>query len=428
MKHIAYHDELTGLPNRHYLSEYIDKAISLAQRIEKMLAVLYFNLDDFKMIYDSLGHSAGDQLLVDVSNRLKMQLREYDVLGKIGGDTFTILVQNLNDQESIDIISSKILACFDDPYFIQNQVCFITVSIGIAVFPVDGHDSETLLKNAEIAFCEAKSLGKNQYAIFSQDIKDSVMNTMKLSNSLYRVLERNEFELYYQPQLSCHSNKIVGLEAVVRWNHPEFGIVSPSTFIPITEQTDLINSIGEWVLRTACQQNMAWQIIGYPKIPIAVNVSVLQLHNDDIVRQIDNILFETKMEPQYLELEITEFQAIKENEEIIKILETLRKIGVKIAIVGVGIQFTSLSYLKEFPVDTVKIDMSFVNGIDKNFQAETIIKSIIRSAKDLGLNVIAEGVEEKDQLEFLAREKCDEVQGYYCYKPMPKEQLEKVFI
>ena len=303
---------------------------------------------------------------------------------------------------------------------------FVTTSIGGAIYPIDGDDVETLIKNADIAMYKAKEEGKNKFQLCTPIIKDSLVEEMKLTNSLYRALERNELELYYQPQVNIISGEIIGLEALIRWNNTKLGMVNPGDFIYIAEKTGLILPIGEWVMRSACSQNKTWQNAGILNVPIAVNLSVNQFQNIKIVQQITKILKETDLNPKDLELEITENIIMKEPEYIIESLKQLKELGVTIAIDDFGTEYSSLNYIKQLPVDKIKIDMSFVQGININHKDEAIIKVIIVLAKNLGLKVIAEGVETKQQLDFLREQMCDEIQGYYYYKPMTASQIEEL--
>ena len=306
------------------------------------------------------------------------------------------------------------------------KVEYITTSIGGAIYPIDGQEVETLIKNADIAMYKAKEKGRNKFELCTAVIKDSLVEEMKLTNSLYRAIERNELELYYQPQVSLISGKIIGLEALIRWNNREHGMVNPGDFIYIAEKTGLILPIGEWVLKSACSQNKKWQDDGILNVPIAVNLSVNQFQNTEIIEEIVVILKETGLDPNDLELEITENIIMKETEYIIESLKQLKQLGVKIAIDDFGTEYSSLNYIKQLPVDKIKIDISFVKGININHKDEAIIKVIIALAKNLELKVIAEGVETKEQLEFLRDQMCDEIQGYYYYKPMSASQIEEL--
>lgn len=426
ISYLAYHDHLTGLPNRLHFSEHLNHAIQLTKRTEKLLAILFLDLDGFKMINDSMGHLAGDLLLIEVSNRLKLMLRDSDTIARLGGDEFIVMVENIGNGKAIENIAKKILNSFREPFVLNNQECFISTSIGIAVCPPDGEDSETLIKNADIAMYRAKEKGKNQYVMCSEGIKNKVLETMLISNHLFRALEREEFEVFYQPQINCNTNSIVGAEALIRWHHPEMGMVLPGKFISIAEQTGLILPIGEWVLRTACMQNKAWQDAGYPKIRVGVNLSIRQFQNHNIVSEVQCILNDTGFDPSFLELEITESIAMREQGYILESLNMLRNMGIHIAIDDFGTEYSSMNHLKQLPVDRIKIPMPFVHGIDMGTKDQAITKSIIVLAKSLGLNVIAEGVETKTQHDFLTQKMCDEIQGFYHYKPMCSFDFEKL--
>ncbi|HBR02737.1 MAG TPA: bifunctional diguanylate cyclase/phosphodiesterase [Ruminiclostridium sp.] len=397
---MAYYDHLTGLPNRTLFWDRLNQAIHLAKRTERFVGVMFMDLDGFKMVNDTMGHS--------------------------GGDEFLIMINNIPDAKDIVKIADSIMKLFEKPFNLNEQEFFITGSAGVAVYPVDGEDAGTLIKNADIAMYRAKSKGKSQYALCTEDMKEEVKKNMILSNSLYRAQERNELVVYYQPQVRLHTGQVIGIEALLRWKHPEMGMIFPSVFIPLAEKNGLINSIGEWVLRTASSQNKKWQDMGLPHLRMAVNLSISQFNNPRIVDNVDSILKETGLSPEYLELEITESIAIKEANYTIGILNKLKKLGVSISIDDFGTEYSSLSRLKILPIDRIKIDMQFVQGIEGNEKDQAITKIIINLAKSLGLEVLAEGVETAPQLEFLNQKMCDDVQGYYYYKPMPAEEIEKL--
>jgi diguanylate cyclase (GGDEF)-like protein len=426
IEHLAYHDNLTGLPNRILLSKQINHSIVLSKSIGKMLAVLFLDLDDFKLVNDTMGHDIGDQLLIEVSKRLANALCIGDTVSRIGGDEFIILIKNAEDIDYINKVSEKILNCFNDSFIVNNQNYFATTSIGVAIYPTDGKNAEELIKNADIAMYKAKEKDKNQYIICNSVMKTKIIETMEMTNSLLQALERNEFELYYQPQLSCISSEILGVEALIRWNHPELGMISPVDFIPIAEKTNLIISIGDWVIRTACKQNKKWQDEGFTPIRMGVNVSVKQFLNGNLVKEVEEILRETGLDCQYLELEITESAVMKGKGNIIETLTIFKNMGIHIAFDDFGTEYSSLNYLKQLPVDRIKIPMTFIQGIGVNTKDEAITKAIIILAKNMGLGVIAEGVETKIQLDFLNQKMCDEIQGYYYYKPMPSNEVEEL--
>ena len=428
IKYIAYHDTLTGLPNRNLLNELLVHSITLAERNNKCMAVLFLDIDGFKMINDCKGHGMGDQILQEVAERLLKTLRKSDVIARHGGDEFIVIIEELDNCSGVELIANKIINCFQEPFHLENQDYFLTTSVGVAVYPADGQTPDMLIKNADIAMYKAKENGKNQYLFCTPVMKDVANETMELSTNLYRTIEKNELELYYQPQLSCHNNQIMGVEALIRWRHPVMGLISPAKFIPIAEKTGLILPIGEWVLRTACQQNKKWQEQGLPKIRMGVNLSLRQFHNNDLLNLVEAVLKETKLAPQYLELEITETIAMKEKSYIINTLNAFRQIGVSIAIDDFGTEYSSLSYLKHLPVDRLKVAMQFIRGIGIDHKDEALAKGIIVLAKSIGMNVIAEGVETKEQLEFLKNHNCDEIQGYYFFKPLAEAEMTKLLI
>jgi diguanylate cyclase (GGDEF)-like protein/PAS domain S-box-containing protein len=426
IKKLAYFDYLTGLPNKRLFIDRLNQCIIDAVIGKKALGVLFLDLDSFKRVNDTMGHAKGDELLKMVSKRLLNTVKTSDTVCRVGGDEFLILIQNLESEDCFRGIAEDILSIFNESFIIDSNDLYVTTSIGGAIYPVDGCDVETLIKNADIAMYKAKEKGKNKFAICTASFKDELIKEMKLTNSLYKAIERNEFELYYQPQVSSISGEIIGMEALIRWNSAELGRVSPVDFIFIAEKTGLILPIGEWVLKTACLQNKKWQDAGILNVPVAVNLSVNQFQNKRIIEDIIKILKETGLNPKYLELEITENIIMKETEYIIESLKQLKEIGVEIAIDDFGTEYSSLNYIKQLPVDKIKIDISFVRGININHKDEAIIKVIISLAKNLGLKVIAEGVETKEQLDFLKDQMCDEIQGYYYYKPMSAQLIEEL--
>jgi len=424
IRFLAYHDHLTELPNRLLFSDRLEQAVLQAQRTENTLAVMYLDLDDFKRVNDTMGHAQGDNLLIQTADRLSSFLRKSDTVARVGGDEFILLFQNIKDFETIEKIAEKILKSFIKPFPLNDQLFHVTASMGIAVYPNDGKDVETLIKNADISMYKAKEKRRNSYVLCTPLLKNKVKRTLALTNGLYRALERKELLLYYQPQISYNSQKIVGLEALLRWQHPKLGMVSPSEFIPIAEYTGLIINIGEWVLNTASKQNKAWQNAGLPAVRVSVNVSTVQFHNPNFVNQIQTALQKSKLDSTWLELEITENTVIREPAHVIEMLHAIKDLGVTISIDDFGTEYSSMSYLKQMPVDRIKIAMPFVQGIDINEKDEAITKGILVLARSLGLNIIAEGVETERQLSFLTKRMCDEIQGFYYYKPMPVNEIE----
>lgn len=424
INNLAYFDALTRLPNRILFRNRLEQALSLAKRGEKYLGVVFIDVDGFKEVNDTLGHDWGDQVLVEIGKRLTASVRKYDTVARFGGDEFLIMVPQIAIREDLEKIATKISSIFDQPIIVGEQEFYIKASGGIAVFPEDGETVNSLIKNADLAMYTAKKNGKGQIVFCSEAMKDAVMEKINLTNSLYRALERNELKLLYQPQVCAKTQEIIGFEALLRWHHPMLGSISPAVFIPIAEQTGLINSIGEWVLITACAQNKTWQEKGFTPVQMAVNLSLEQFRSGNVQSIVRNCLEKTGLEPRYLELEITEGIAMKESQYVVNCLHELKTIGVSISIDDFGTEFSSLSRLKDLPVDRLKIDMQFINGIGINTKDESIIAVMIHLAKRLGLKVIAEGVETTDQLVFLRAENCDEIQGYYYYKPMTEEAIE----
>lgn len=422
---LAYYDGLTRLPNRNLLRDRMEQAIELARRTKMHLGILFIDLDGFKEVNDTLGHEWGDQLLVEMGNRFINSLRKYDTVARFGGDEFLIMIPQLTGKNDLEQIVPKVMAVFNQPLMMGEQVVNINGSCGIAIYPEDGEDVNTLIKNADLAMYAAKKSGKGQVAFCSDAMKEKVQQKMSLTNSLYRALERDELHLHYQPQVNANTQEIIGFEALIRWNHPTQGAISPAVFIPIAEETGLINSIGEWVLMTACAQNKAWQDSGVKPVQMSVNLSVEQFRCANLVPIVKKCLAETGLSPQYLELEITESIAMKETGYVANCLQELKAIGVGISIDDFGTEFSSLNRIKDLPVDRLKIDMQFVRGIAVDPKDESIIAVMIHLAKRLGLRVIAEGVETTTQLNFLKDEDCDEIQGYYYYKPLSTAEIEK---
>lgn len=426
ISHMAFYDTLTGLPNRFLFNNYLDIALIEAKTGHSKVAVVFIDLDAFKAVNDTTGHEGGDELLKQVAYCLRERIGNKGVIARFGGDEFIMMVPYSGDFEDINNIVNLIMGTFNKPMKINNQEFFVTASAGIAIYPEDGEDSNTIIKNADLAMYSAKDLGKNQAAFCSAELKKDVKRRVLLTNMLYRAQQNHELVLYYQPFVNITTKQIIGAEALIRWNHPEFGMISPNEFIPLAEQSGLINPIGKWVLETACRQNKAWQDAGLSRFRMAVNLSVEQFKNPDLVEIVKNTLLETDLSPQYLELEITESVAIRETDHICAILHDLKALGVSIAIDDFGTEYSSLARIKQLPIDRIKMAMEFVHGISISEKDEAIAKVIIILASNLGVKVIAEGVETETQIEFLKNRVCDEVQGFYFYKPMPAEEFEKI--
>lgn len=423
ISYMAYYDSLTGLPNRRLFKYQLEQAIYLARRTEEFIGVISLDLDSFKAVNDTMGHDAGDEVISQLAVRISQCLRKHDIISRFGGDEFSIMLTSIKQIEYIEKVTNKIMKSFVKPMTVKGQDFFVTASIGIAVYPLDGEDAETLIKNADLAMYASKDMGKKQYTLCSPNMKEDAIKRMQLTNSLHKALKRDEFLLYYQPQINVETKEIMGLEALIRWKNPELGMIPPNVFIPLAEQTGLIEPIGQWVLQTACQQNKQWQLSGLPPVRIAVNLSAKQLRNTKLINFIADTLDKNGLEAQYLELEITESAALNESGTVIRGLNEMKGLGVTIAIDDFGTEYSSLSRLKTLPVDRIKIDMQFVRGISESNKDEAITKSIIQLAKNLDLKVLAEGVETEKQFEFFEKEMCDEVQGYYFYKPMPTDEV-----
>ena len=415
---MAYYDVLTKLPNRTLFTDRLNQAISLAKRANRIIAVMFIDMDSFKYVNDTIGHKGGDELIFKVSQKLSSALRKSDTVSRFGGDEFLLMANYINNTEDIYKIADKIMSIFKTPFIVMGQEIHISVSAGIAVYPYDGEDADTLIRNADIAMYQAKSKARGHYCLCTEDMKEEVRQKHELSNRLYRAIDNNELVLQYQPLVSAKTGEILSVEALVRWNQPEFGLISPGVFIPLSEQNGLIGAIGEWVLKKACIQTREWLDMGFETIRIAVNVSILQLRNPKFVGIVKNILEETRLEPHHIDLEITESSAVRESDSIISILAELKELGVGISIDDFGTEYSSLSRLNHLPANRIKIDRSFINNLFRSEKDQAIVNGMINLAHTLGVKVVAEGVEQEDQLEFLRMQSCDEIQGYYISRPV----------
>ena len=424
--HQAHHDTLTGLPNRLLFNEHVNLALARARRRSGRLAVLFLDLDRFKLINDTMGHSLGDLLLNNVAKRIREILREGDVLARQGGDEFLILLSEICHEQDAVKVSELILGVFSQPLMLEGNEVYVSTSIGISLYPSNGDDLESLVKQADTAMYYAKEQGRNNYQFFTAGLNIKANDRLSIENSLRRALEREEFVLHYQPQVDFESGIIVGLEALIRWNASGQGIVSPAAFIPIAEETGLIVPIGEWVLRTACAQNMAWQKQGYPLLRIAVNISARQFRAPNFIKTVAGILLEIGMDPQWLELEITESIAMENGEASVEMLNSFKELGIRISIDDFGTGFSSLNYLRRMPIDTLKIDQSFIKDISTGKNGEEVVTAIIQLAKNLRLKVIAEGVETNNQWSFLKDKQCNEMQGFLFSKAVTSQELERL--
>ena len=413
----AYHDALTGLPNRRLFRDRLTVALAHARRMRQVLGVMFLDLDRFKYVNDTLGHSVGDELLKTVAARLKAVLREEDSIARMGGDEFTVLVGDLADADDVVKVAQKLLETVAQPQRLEGQDLFLTTSIGIAMFPTDGDTAEMLLKNADHAMYRAKDAGRNAVRMFTPAMNVRAMERLSTESSLRRALERGELQLYYQPLIDVASSGVVGAEALLRWNRPDVGLVDPMSFIPIAEETRMIVPIGEWVVREACRQAVEWQRGRFPGLRVAVNLSARQFQSNELPAQIGAALEESGLAPAHLELEITESLAMHKTERTVQQLRRLRELGVSIAVDDFGTGHSSLNYLRTFPVDRVKVDQSFVHEIDTSSADRAIVSAVIRMAHGLGLRVTAEGVETEAQFAFLREQQCEEVQGFLFGRP-----------
>ncbi|MEO6259453.1 MAG: EAL domain-containing protein [Thermoanaerobaculia bacterium] len=415
----AYHDALTGLPNRRLFRDRLTVALAHARRMRSLVAVMFLDLDRFKEVNDTLGHSFGDEMLKEVATRLQQSLREEDSIARMGGDEFTVLLADLGNSDDVASIAQKLIDAVALPMVIEEREIFITTSIGIALFPSDGDTAELLLKNADHAMYRAKDAGRGSLQLFTPAMNSRALDRLSMENDLRRALERNELVLHYQPQLAVKTRTMTGVEALLRWRRADGQMISPATFIPIAEETRLIIPIGEWVVREACRQARRWQLEGHPGLRVAVNLSPRQFQQADLPSMIASALKESGLSASDLELEITENTAMQNTDRTIAILRSLRDMGVCIAIDDFGTGHSSLNYLRSFPIDTVKIDQEFVQGIETSEADRAIVSAVIGMARGLRLRVVAEGVETEPQLAFLEQEGCEEVQGYLFGRPSP---------
>lgn len=426
IQYLAKYDVLTGLPNRAHLAEKFDYALTLVKRSSGHMAILFIDIDRFKDINDSLGHTIGDALLIEVATRLKCVMREQDMASRYGGDEFIIILPGCDDQGAATV-ANKIRNIVSEPIRIDVYDLFITVSIGIAIFPIDGINLETLSQSADAAMYRAKHEGRDVYRFFTPEMQVHADRRLRLANLLRIALARGEFQLHYQPQLSLPDERIVGVEALLRWHSPELGMVSPEEFIPVAEESGSIMAIGEWVMRSAVAQLARWISHGHPPIFIAVNLSAVQFRHPSLLSLVSDILKEANLPPHCLEFELTEGVAMHDPEQVISVLDKLHALGIRIAIDDFGTGYSSLSYLKRFKIHKLKIDRSFVRDLMTDLEDKAIVAAIISMAENLGLQTIAEGVETPGQLAYLKEQGCNQAQGYYFSKPAPSEGIEQLF-
>jgi diguanylate cyclase (GGDEF)-like protein/PAS domain S-box-containing protein len=418
IQYLATHDSLTGLPNRVMFAELLNHVLALSRRNQRKFAVLFIDLDRFKFINDSLGHEAGDALLREVAKRLKESLRASDIVARLGGDEFVMLLQDLHSSEQAGVIARKLLSAVIKPIELNGQECRVTASIGISVFPDDALDESSLMMHADIAMYHAKEEGKNNFQFYDGRLETLSLERLTLETRLRRAIERNELSLHYQAKLDLASNAIAGVEALLRWNSAELGSVSPAKFIPVAEETGLILAIGKWVLRTACAQSMSWQGAGLPPVRVSVNLSPRQLNDPELVAAVRDVLADTGLKPDLLELEVTESSVMHNVERALEVLCALKDMGVQLAIDDFGTGYSSLAQLKRFPIDTLKVDRSFIRELPADVEDKAIAEAIIAMGRTLNLTVVAEGVETREQQDFLREHACDQMQGFFFSKPV----------
>ncbi len=426
LDYLSNHDILTGLANRRLFSLSIKHALEIAKRNKTQLAIIFIDLDEFKQVNDLLGHDIGDELLKSVAQRLNSTVRESDIIARIGGDEFNILIENFDDIKDVKIIADKIIDDFVQPFEFREHSLKITTSMGIAIYPEDGEDSISLIKNADLAMYKSKDSGRNNYSFFSSELSQNLKKRIEYTNSLkYAIDSGDEFSLVYQPKISLKTQKIVAVEALIRWNSTKLGFISPDQFISLAEDTNLIIPIGKWVLTQACSDFVKLQNDGLELEQISINVSGVQLQNSDMIQTVKEVIKETQMDPRKMELEITESYIATHEQNAIEVLQQLRDMGIDLAIDDFGTGYSSMSYLQKLPVTRLKIDKSFIDNIEVSYEGEALVKAIIVLAKTFNLSITAEGVENENQVDFLKKERCDEIQGYYYSKPLKLDELRK---
>ncbi len=435
IRHLAFYDSLTSLPNRMLFKEQLNQALQSARREDRYVAILFLDLDNFKRVNDTLGHTIGDLLLQDVGARLAQCIRAEDSIARnpseqanlsvarLGGDEFTVLLGRIANTQDAAKVAQRIIDSLAEPILLDGHELFVSASIGIAVYPFDGEETETLIKNADAAMYHAKSTGRSRYHFYNPSMNATALEKLNLERSLRKALERDEFVLYFQPLVHGETGEIIGNEALLRWNHPERGLVLPGEFIPLAEETGLIVPIGHWAIESACKQNMLWQQSGLPCVPVMVNLSSLQFHDPKFVNKVEEILTATQLPPRYLNLELTESMLIHDSEHNMATLLDLRRLGIGLSIDDFGTGFSSLNYLKRFPVDHLKIDQSFVRDITRDPSNSAIALAIIALARSLNLGVVAEGVETLEERDFLRNNGSPDMQGYLFCEPQPAASI-----
>ena len=424
--HVAQHDVLTGLPNRSLLQDRLGQAVAYATRSGFPVWVMMIDLDRFKYVNDSMGHKAGDVLLVTVAARLRSSLRDSDTVARLSGDEFVVILsEHANEPLTRDIVQ-RVMDAVARPVMLGTKEFMVTCSIGVAVYPSEGTSSDSLIEHADIAMYSAKKQGRNNFQFYTPAMNEESLERVRIESALRNALERDEFVLFYQPQVDLASGRIIGMEALIRWNHPELGMVPPNRFVPVAEETGMIVPIGAWVMRTAAAQAKAWQDAGLGRVRVAVNLSARQFGDPDLISGIEAVLADTGLPPDCFEIELTESLFMSDVTPAVDLLHRMKALGVNLSIDDFGTGYSSLSYLSRFPIDVLKIDRSFVNDITDDANDAAIVSSIIALAHNLKLSVIAEGVETAEQLDYLRSQGCDEMQGYYFSRPLPAADFEKL--
>ncbi len=424
--HRASHDQLTKLPNRSLMMEHLAQALSRARRNETLVSVMFLDLDGFKAVNDNLGHHAGDELLKTVAKRLHKAVRGSDIVCRLGGDEFTVVLEDVHIIEEVILCAERIIRELAEPYILDDAEVSVTASVGVSVFPLDGEELDSVMTNADAAMYAAKEEGKNKYRLYDNSLDRRNAEKMQLRTELRHALERKQFELYYQPKLDFQTGRIHGLEALLRWNHPEQGLLPPGKFLPLLEDSDLIRSVGAWVIEEACRQNKKWQDDGLRPVCVAVNVSPRQFVDQSFASRVEKVIVSSGLSPQLLELEVTENVLLKDDKHSLKILHDLKDIGIRLAIDDFGTGFSSLTYLRRFPIDTLKIDRSFVQTMLVDRENSAIVTAVTALAHGMRLRIVAEGVETEEQYGYLHALRCHEMQGFLFSKPIPATEFEEM--
>jgi len=422
--HLAYHDSLTELPNRRLFMDRLRKEVKQAKQFQSQMAILFLDIDRFKYINDSWGHEIGDFILTETAQRIKKCIRSNDLVARLGGDEFTVMLTNFVSTKEVELIAGRIHASFKEPIRMGAQLYHISCSLGIALFPSDGRNADELLKRADMALYAVKDQGRNGYSFFHPDMEEQSLERILMENELRKAIEQEQFHIDYQPKMDLTTGHLIGMEALVRWDHPELGRIAPNKFIPVAEETGLIIPLGEWVLRRSCEQAIEWQRQGYPPLKLSVNLSVRQFYQSHLLEKIKEILKDTGLEPQWLELEVTE-SVFASMDDAAAILQEMRELGIHISVDDFGTGYSSFSYIKHLPVDTLKIDASFIRDIHQNKESQAIVKAILSIAQTLNINVIAEGVETREQAAILSEDGCSQGQGFLFSQPLSGQDFEQ---